>query len=137
MDGVLVFFPVSEGPCSQVCGRVKAYQWGFTGGFVGYISFGQSTIDSAYVSGLAQHTAILNTTFGHLQLGGGKPLNQLLLMPVLATPLRIYEPLILFPMISSASQGMYMVTPRHMGSSQATFSVMAKTATHQAHVFCH
>ena len=48
-----VFFPVSGGPYSQVCGRVKAYQWGFTGGFVGYIHFGQSTIDSGYVSCLA------------------------------------------------------------------------------------
>ena len=50
-------------------------------------------------------------------------------MSVLATPLRIYEPLNLSQMIYSASQGMYMVTPRHMGSSQATFSGMAKTAS--------
>ena len=46
-----VTFPVSGGEYSQVCGRIKAYQWGLTGGFNGY-SFGRNTIDDAYFSGV-------------------------------------------------------------------------------------
>ena len=48
-----VFFPVSGGPYSQVCGRIRAYQWGLPDGFYGYTNAGQTTIDSAYVSGVA------------------------------------------------------------------------------------
>ena len=33
-----VYFPVSEGEYSQVCGKMKAYQWGWTPGFAGYNS---------------------------------------------------------------------------------------------------
>ena len=47
-----VTFPVSGGEYSQVCGRIKAYQWGLTRGFDGY-SQGQNTIDDAYFSGVA------------------------------------------------------------------------------------
>ena len=47
-----VFFPVSGGPYSQVCGRIRAYQWGLSGAFRGY-NEGHTTIDSAYVDGLA------------------------------------------------------------------------------------
>ena len=47
-----VFFPVSGGPYSQVCGRIRAYQYGVPDAFQGYAS-GQTTIDSAYVSGVA------------------------------------------------------------------------------------
>ena len=47
-----VFFPVSGGPYSQVCGRIRAYQYGVPDGFWGYIERGQ-TIDGAYVSGVA------------------------------------------------------------------------------------
>ena len=32
-----VFFPVSGGPYSQVCGRIRAYQWGLGAGYLGYI----------------------------------------------------------------------------------------------------
>ena len=48
-----VFFPVSGGPYSQVCGRIKAYQWGLPEAFFAYNYAGQTTIDSAYVSGVA------------------------------------------------------------------------------------
>ena len=48
-----VFFPVSGGPYSQVCGRIRAYQHGVPEAFTGYNSRGQTTIDSAYVSGVA------------------------------------------------------------------------------------
>ncbi|CAI8045784.1 hypothetical protein GBAR_LOCUS25322, partial [Geodia barretti] len=48
-----VFFPVSGGPYSQVCGRIRAYQYGTPEAFWGYNRGGQTTIDSAYVSGVA------------------------------------------------------------------------------------
>ena len=48
-----VFFPVSGGPYSQVCGRIRAYQWGLPDAFSTYYHRGQTTIDSAYVSGVA------------------------------------------------------------------------------------
>ena len=48
-----VFFPVIGGPYSQVCGRIRAYQRGLPDGFAGYNSDGETTIDSAYVSGVA------------------------------------------------------------------------------------
>ena len=48
-----VFFPVSGGPYSQVCGRIRAYQWGGPDAFWGYDRGGQTTIDSVYVSGVA------------------------------------------------------------------------------------
>ena len=47
-----VFFPVSR-PYSQVCGRIRAYQHGVPDAFWGYDSGGETTIDSAYVSGVA------------------------------------------------------------------------------------
>ena len=47
-----VTFPVSGGEYSQVCGRIKAYQWGRTSGFSGYRD-GYNTIDDAYFSGVA------------------------------------------------------------------------------------
>ena len=48
-----VFFPVSGGPYSQVCGRIRAYQHGTPDAFRGYNYGGQTTIDSPYVSGVA------------------------------------------------------------------------------------
>ncbi|CAI8029501.1 hypothetical protein GBAR_LOCUS16760, partial [Geodia barretti] len=48
-----VFFPVSGGPYSQVCGRIRAYQYGLPDAFWGYKYGGQTTIDSAYVCGVA------------------------------------------------------------------------------------
>ena len=47
------FFPVSGGPYSQVCGRIRAYQYGAPEAFSAYDYQGQTTIDSAYVSGVA------------------------------------------------------------------------------------
>ena len=38
---------------SRVCGRVFAYQRGSTDAFYNYISYGQTTIDSAYVDGVS------------------------------------------------------------------------------------
>ena len=46
-------FPVSGGEYNQVCGRIKAYQWGYTSGFHGLYSRGYNTIDDAYFSGVA------------------------------------------------------------------------------------
>ena len=48
-----VFFPVSGGPYSQVCGRIRAYQYGAPEAFFAYKHRGQTTIDSVYVSGVA------------------------------------------------------------------------------------
>ena len=47
-----VFYPVIGGPYSQVCGRIRAYQWGVPDGFWGY-NHQQNTIDSVYVTGVA------------------------------------------------------------------------------------
>ena len=47
-----VFFPVSGGEYSQVCGKMKAYQWGVTAGFYGYY-WGYSTMSDSYFSGVA------------------------------------------------------------------------------------
>ena len=48
-----VFFPVSGGSYSQVCGRIRAYQRRLPDAFYGYNRGGQTTIDSAYVCGVA------------------------------------------------------------------------------------
>ena len=48
-----VSFPVSGGPYSQVCGRIRAYQYGGPDAFWGYEHGGQTTIDSVYVCGVA------------------------------------------------------------------------------------
>ena len=47
-----VFFPVGGGPYSQVCGRIRAYQWGLATGFVAS-RYGPTTIDSVYFDGVA------------------------------------------------------------------------------------
>ena len=47
-----VFFPVSGGPYSQVCGRIRAYQWRFGFGFHGLFR-GLTTIDRSYLDGVA------------------------------------------------------------------------------------
>ena len=47
-----VFFPVSGGPYSQVCGRIRAYQWGLDEGYLGYINV-RTTIDRNYFDGVA------------------------------------------------------------------------------------
>ena len=53
-----VAFSVSGGEYSQVCGRIKAYQWGHVNGLSGYF-YGtngrnrQTTVDSAYFTGVA------------------------------------------------------------------------------------
>ena len=47
-----ITFPVSGGEYSHVCGRIKAYQWGWIDAFYGY-NQGYATIDEAYFSGVA------------------------------------------------------------------------------------
>ena len=47
-----VFFPVGGGPYSQVCGRIRAYQWRLGYGFYGLFR-GRTTIDSSYFDGVA------------------------------------------------------------------------------------
>ena len=48
-----VFFPVIGGPYTQVCGRIRAYQNAIPDAFNSYNFDGQTTIDSAFVSGVA------------------------------------------------------------------------------------
>ena len=48
-----VFFPISDGPYSQVCGRIRAYQWGLPFAFHGSGVYGGGSIDDAYFSGVA------------------------------------------------------------------------------------
>ena len=53
-----VYFPVGGGEYSQVCGRIKAYQWGVASGFYGYSSNYDTipmidSVDGAYFSGVA------------------------------------------------------------------------------------
>ena len=46
------FFPVSGGQYNQVCGRIRAYQFGVPRAFQGY-RYGLSDIDNAYFDGVA------------------------------------------------------------------------------------
>ena len=46
-------FPVSGGPYTRVCGRIKAYQYARTDGFETYHLGQVTTIDGAYVSGVS------------------------------------------------------------------------------------
>ena len=46
-------FPVSGGEYTRVCGRIKAYQWGWTLAFYSYHNGLMTTIDGAYVSGMS------------------------------------------------------------------------------------
>ena len=48
-----VTFPISGGEYSQVCGRIKAYQWGWTGGFSDHHSSSFRTVDGVYFTGVA------------------------------------------------------------------------------------
>ena len=48
-----VTFPVSGGEYSQVCGRIKAHQWGLPQGFAGYITYGINNTDDAYFNGVS------------------------------------------------------------------------------------
>lgn len=48
-----VFFPVGGGSYSQVCGMIRAYQWGMSDAFVGYRYYGQRTINGVYFNGVA------------------------------------------------------------------------------------
>ena len=48
-----VFFTVCGIPYSQVCGRIRAYQYGLPNTFLGFNLRRQTTIDSAYVSDVA------------------------------------------------------------------------------------
>ena len=56
------YFPVSGGEYSQVCGKIRAYPWGWTPGFVGY-----SSIDYAYILQWSGCDAWQSSTT-HLQL---------------------------------------------------------------------
>ena len=48
-----VYYTVNGGEYSQVCGKMKGYQWGWTVSFWGYNHARQTTIDQAYFSGVA------------------------------------------------------------------------------------
>ena len=48
-----VFFPVSGGTYTSVCGRIKGYQYGHTDAFESYHNGRVTTIDEAYVSGVS------------------------------------------------------------------------------------
>ena len=47
------YFPVIGGPYSEVCGTIRAYQWGVDDGFLAFNQGLQITIESAYFSGVA------------------------------------------------------------------------------------
>ena len=46
-------FPTHGVPYTKVCGRARGYQYYATPAFLAYYSAGQTTLDSAYVSGLS------------------------------------------------------------------------------------
>ena len=48
-----VFFPVSGGNNTRVCGRIIGYQYGYTDAFEAYDDGDVTTIDGAYVSGVS------------------------------------------------------------------------------------
>ena len=48
-----VFFPVSGGNYTNVCGSIKAYQYGYTYAFYAYDDRRVTTIEGAYVSGIS------------------------------------------------------------------------------------
>ena len=48
-----VFFPVSGGTYTSVCGRIKGYQYGHTDAFESYHRGRETTINSSYVSGVS------------------------------------------------------------------------------------
>ena len=48
-----VTFPAHGVPYTKACGRARGYQYHATPGFEGYQGRGQTTLDSAYVSGLS------------------------------------------------------------------------------------
>ena len=48
-----VFFPVTGGDYTSVCGSIRAYQYGQIDGFESYHDGDATTIDSAYVSGVS------------------------------------------------------------------------------------
>ena len=58
-------FPVSGGEYTRVCGRIKAYQWGWTFAFYSYHHEVETSIDGAYLDGMS----VTHGTSGHLQLG--------------------------------------------------------------------
>ena len=128
-----VFFPVAGGPYSQVCGRIRAYQKGLTSAFIGSSTYGQTTIDSAYVSGVAvmhgsprQH--IWTFAAGGRENFSGSLLATLLLQIVLSHPL--------LENIISVSLGMYTQVVVILGSlyfAQMTLSGTAKTVTPPVH----
>ena len=48
-----VTFPVSGGDYTRVCGRIKAYQYGWPDAFEAYHNGGVTTINGSYVSGVS------------------------------------------------------------------------------------
>ena len=48
-----VFFPVSGGAYTSVCGRIKGYQYSYTDAFESYHDGGATTINSSYVTGIS------------------------------------------------------------------------------------
>ena len=48
-----VFFPVTGGGYTRVCGRIRAYQYGATDAFEAYHNGRVTTIDEAYVAGVS------------------------------------------------------------------------------------
>ena len=129
-----VFFPVSGGPYSQVCGRIRAYQYGVPDAFLGYNIGGQTTIDSAYVSGV---TVMYGSPRQHIwTFANGARENQIPLDPsncpcdlsVIHLSHHLLEK------ITSVSLGMYLVVAYHTHSTPMTFSGMRETVTPPVHV---
>ena len=104
------FIPVNGGPYNQVCGRIKAYQFGLVTAFYGHYRYGLSAIDNAYFNGMAVMHGFPRHQYGHLQLEHGNMAGEenldhgttvLVMIPTCLT-----DPHHLWEMITSASRPM-------------------------------
>ena len=102
------FIPVNGGPYNQVCGRIKAYQFGLVTAFYGHYRYGLSAIDNAYFNGMAVMHGFPRHQYGHLQLEHGNMAGEenldhgttvLVMIPTCLT-----DPHHLWEMITSASR---------------------------------
>ena len=102
------FIPVNGGPYNQVCGRIKAYQFGLATAFYGHYRYGLSAIDNAYFNGVAVMHGFPRHQYGHLQLEHGNMAGEenldhgttvLVMIPTCLT-----DPHHLWEMITSASR---------------------------------
>ena len=120
-----VFFPVGGGSYSQVCGRIRAFQFGLTDAFLEYNNHG---IDDAYFSGVA----VLVSTSGHLQLEHMRTIPALQRVHVTVVMLTHRT---LWEKITSVSLELCIQLVANCSlSTPMMFSGMVKTVTRAVHV---